>query len=250
MINKIVDTVEEAVGEIYDGATIMIGGTISCGVPFNLILALIDKGVRNLTVIANAISETWELAEAKRIKKYICTFPVIPGKPNPLEEQYKVGNVEVEVVPMGTLTERIRAGGAGLPAFWSPVGVGTYYEMGKEKRVFDGKECILEHALKADFALIKGYKGDRMGNLTYRMTARNINPIMATAARVTIAEVEDIEDVIVDPESIVTPGIFVDKVVKARKRTRWFGYGEYNVRPIQFMDEIKRKGNVLPSFPS
>lgn len=224
MINKIVTKVEEAVADIKDGDTVMLGGFGHTGVPFNLVQALLDQGTRQLTVICNAVSQGAPLIENRRISKLIASFPmwVVRSQTNPLDEQYVAGEIVVEMVPQGTLAERIRAGGAGIPAFYTPTGVGTELERGKEKRVIDGKEHLLEWALKADVALVKAYKGDRMGNLVYHTTARNYNPIMATAAKLTIAEVEEIVDVgQLDPETIVTPGIFVDRVIKVPKRSHW-----------------------------
>ena len=224
MINKIVAGVEQAVAGIEDGATVMLGGFGHTGVPFNLVQALLDQGTRQLTVICNAVSQGAPLIENRRISKLIASFPmwVVRSQTNPLDEQYVAGEIVLEMVPQGTLAERIRAGGAGVAAFYTPTGVGTILEEGKEKRIIDGKEYLLEWALKADVALIKAYKGDRMGNLVYHTTARNYNPIMATAAKLTIAEVEEIVDVgQLDPETIVTPGIFVDRVVKVSKRSHW-----------------------------
>jgi 3-oxoadipate CoA-transferase alpha subunit len=225
-MNKIVPSVEQAVADIPDGATIMIGGFGAAGLPLNLTRALIAKGTKDLTVICNAITEFFELVEAKRVKKAITSYVGIPRSimpVNPLEEQYRAGEVELELVPEGTLAERIRAAGVGLAGFYTPVGVGTPVEQGKETKVFNGKKYILETALHADFALTKGYHGDRFGNLIYRKVARNQNPIMAMASNVTIAEVEEIVEVgQLDPDIIVTPGIFVDRVVQAKKVTREF----------------------------
>ncbi len=224
MINKIVTKVEEAVADIKDGATVMLGGFAHTGAPFNLVQALLEQGTRQLTVICNSVSQVAPLVEEKRVVKLVASFPmwVVRSQTNPLDEQLAAGEIVVEMVPQGTLAERIRAGGAGVAAFYTPTGVGTILEEGKEKRVIDGKEHLLEWALKADVALVKAYKGDRMGNLIYHTTARNYNPIMATAAKLTIAEVEEIVDVgQLDPEAIVTPGIFVDRVIKVPKRSHW-----------------------------
>lgn len=224
MINKIVAGIEQAVADIKDGATVMLGGFAHTGAPFNLVQALLEQGTRQLTVICNSVSQVAPLVEEKRVVKLVASFPmwVVRSQTNPLDEQLAAGEIVVEMVPQGTLAERIRAGGAGIPAFYTPTGVGTELERGKEKRVIDGKEHLLEWALKADVALVKAYKGDRMGNLVYHTTARNYNPIMATAAKLTIAEVEEIVDVgQLDPETIVTPGIFVDRVVKVSKRSHW-----------------------------
>ena len=223
MINKIVAGTREAVADIKDGATVMLGGFGPAGIPFNLIQALLEQGARQLTVICNAVSQPAPLIENRRVRKLIASFPVWVerSRANPLDEQCATGEIVLEIVPQGTLAERIRAGGAGIAAFYTPTGVGTELEQGKEKRVIDGREYLLEWALKADVALIKAYKSDRMGNLVYHATARNYNPVMATAANLTIAEVEEIVDVgQLDPETIVTPGIFVDRVVKVPKRSQ------------------------------
>jgi 3-oxoadipate CoA-transferase alpha subunit len=225
-MNKIVPSVEQAVADIPDGATIMIGGFGAAGLPLNLTRALIAKGTKNLTVICNAITEFFELVQAKRIKKAITSYVGIPRSimpVNPFEEQYRAGEVELELVPEGTLVERIRAAGVGIAGFYTPTGVGTPVDQGKEMKIFNGRKYILETALHADFALTKGYQGDRFGNLIYRKVARNQNPIMAMAGNVTIAEVEEIVEVgQLDPDIIVTPGIFVDRVVQAKKVTREF----------------------------
>lgn len=224
MINKIVVGTKEAVADIKDGATVMLGGFGPAGAPFNLVQALLEQGTRQLTVICNSVSQVAPLVENKRVVKLTASFPVwvVRSRTNPIEEQLAAGEIILEVVPQGTLAERIRAGGAGIPAFYTPTGVGTELERGKEKRVIDGREYLLERALRADVALVKAYKGDRMGNLVYHATARNYNPIIATAANLTIAEVEEIVDVgQLDPESIVTPGVFVDRVVKVPKRSQW-----------------------------
>ena len=224
MISKIVDGTKQAVADIKDGATVMLGGFGSSGAPFNLVQALLEQGARQLTIICNSVSQVAPLVENKRVVKLIASFPVwvVRSRTNPIEEQVAAGEIVLEMVPQGTLAERIRTGGAGIPAFYTPTGVGTELEQGKEKRVIDGREYLLERALRADVALIKAYKGDRMGNLVYHTTARNYNPIIATAANLTIAEVEEIVEVgQLDPESIVTPGIFIDRVVKVPKRLQW-----------------------------
>ena len=224
MINKIVDGTKQAVADIKDGATVMLGGFGSSGAPFNLVQAVLEQGARQLTIICNSVSQVAPLVESKRVTKLIASFPVwvIRSRTNPIEEQVAAGELVFEMVPQGTLAERIRTGGAGIPAFYTPTGLGTELEKGKEKRVIDGQEYLLERALRADVALVKAYKGDRMGNLVYHTTARNYNPIIATAANLTIAEVEEIVEVgQIDPESIVTPGIFVDRVVKVPKRLSW-----------------------------
>ena len=202
----------------------MFGGFGVTGIPFTLIKALSKKGTRDITAITNSPGGRMEdldlavLFSGKQVKKVIASFVAHSGKANGFEQQYSEGAVELELVPQGTLVERIRAGGAGIPGFYTPTGIGTIVEEGKEKRTFAGKEYLLELALRADFALIKAHKADRMGNLTYRMTARNFNPVMATAAKITVAEVDEIVDVgELNPETIVTPGIFVDRVVKGDK---------------------------------
>jgi len=224
MIDKIMPSIELAIAGIKDGAVIMIGGFGQAGTPFNLVQALVEQGAQGLTVISNSISQAAPLVENRRVRKLIASFPIWVDRtrPNPLDEQVPTGRIELVMMPQGTLAEAIRAAGAGISAFYTPTGAGTFIEEGKEKMVFNGKECLLELAIKADVALVKAYKGDRMGNLVYRMTARNFNPLMAVAAEFTIAEVEEIVDVgKLDPEIIVTPGIFVDRVVKAPKRGEW-----------------------------
>ena len=213
-MNKVVSNAIEAIQDIQDGATIMAGGFGLCGIPENLIAALREKGVKNLTVISNnaGVNEfgLGLLLQTRQIKKMISTYV---GENEIFEQQFLRGELEVELVPQGTFAERIRAGGAGIAGFFTPTGVGTLVEEGKEKRTFDGREYILEQALRADFALIKAWKGDAMGNLVYRKTARNFNPMMATAAKITIAEVEELVPVgSLDGDHIHTPGIFVKKI--------------------------------------
>jgi len=208
-----------AVADIPDGATIMIGGFGGVGVPHALIRALNERALKNLTIIANGTGARQgrpSSVEAHMVAKAIVSFPISPSpRPDdPFEEGYESGAIALEIVPQGTLAERIRAGGAGITAFYTPTGVGTPFAEGKELREIDGRLCLLEHALRADFALIRAFRADAMGNLVYRNAARNFNPMMATAARVTIAEVgEVVEAGALDPEAIVTPGIFVDRVV-------------------------------------
>ena len=223
-MNKILSSPQEAVADIADGSIIMFGGFGVAGVPFTLIRALYQKGTRNITAISNSAGGRLEdsdlsvLFRNKQIKKVIASYPVQAGKVNLFEQQYLKGEVELEMVPQGTFVERIRAGGAGIAGFYTPTGTGTIVGEGKEKRIFGGKEYLLEIALKADFALIKAHKGDRMGNLTYRMASRNFNPVMATAAKITIAEVDEIVEVgELNPETIITPGIFVDRIVKGER---------------------------------
>ena len=241
MRNKVLTTFLEAVADIPDGATIMMGGFgHNVDKPQNLIKALKDQGTKNLTIIVNGAGVTGKLGigslggkpfideeillENRQIKKAICSVPasLVMSKPSTFERQYLAGEVELEYVPQGTLAERIRAGGAGLGGFFTPTGVGTLIEKGKEKRIIDGKEMLLEFALRADYAFIKAYRADTMGNLTYRGIMRSFNAVMATAARVTIAEVEQmVKTGELDPEAVVTPGIFIDRLIeipKERKR--------------------------------
>ncbi len=213
-MNKVVSNAIEAIQDIQDGVTIMAGGFGLCGIPENLIAALREKGVKDLTVISNnaGVNEfgLGLLLQTRQIKKMISTYV---GENEIFEQQFLRGELEVELVPQGTFAERIRAGGAGIAGFFTPTGVGTLVEEGKEKRTFDGREYILEQALKADFALIKAWKGDALGNLVYRKTARNFNPMMATAAKITIAEVEQLVPVgSIDGDHIHTPGIFVKRI--------------------------------------
>lgn len=230
MINKVVETFDQAVADVPDGAVIMIGNFAGPGgTPCYLIRALAKQGATNLTIIANTaggIGLTLDyddhriLFENRQIKKVIASFPfsTSPSRPSPAEEQILSGAVELEILPQGTLAEKIRAGGAGIPAFYTPTGVGTVIEKEKGKKVFEGRTYLLEFALKADYAFIRAYKADLMGNLVYRGTQRQFNPIMATAARVTIAEVDEIlETGELDPEVIGTPGIFVNRIVKVRE---------------------------------
>lgn len=247
-MNKVVKTFKEAVADIPDGAVIMIGNFAGPGgTPFYLIEALGKQGAKELTIVANTaggIGLTLDyddhriLFENNQVKKVIASFPfsTSPSRPSPAEKQILDGDVDLEILPQGTLSEKIRAGGAGIPAFYTPTGVGTVIEQNKEKGYFGGRQCLLEYALTADYALIRAYKADRMGNLVYRGTQRQFNPIMATAAKVTIAEVDEIvETGELDPETIVTPGIFVNRIVKVRKnpgfprhldRNFWVGKAE------------------------
>ena len=223
-MDKIWASPEEAIADIQDGSTIMFGGFGVAGIPFTLVKALYEKGTKGITAITNSPGGRLEdfdlsiLFRKKQVSKVIASYPVYAGKVNAFEELYQKGEVELELVPQGTFAERIRAGGAGIPGFYTPTGIGTVAEEGKEKKTFDGREYLLELALRADFALIKAHRADRLGNLTYRMTARNFNPVMATAADITIAEVDEIVGVgELDPESIVTPGIYVNRIIKGEK---------------------------------
>lgn len=217
MINKIYNSPAEAVEDIFDGATILISGFGEAGSPIELIHAVIDKGVKNLTIVSNNTGSGHvglaALIENKQVKKVICSFPKTANSVV-FPELYSKGEIELELVPQGTLAERIRCGGAGIPAFYTPTAVGTVLAEGKEKRIFDGKEYLLEKAIKGDFALVKCLKADRYGNLVYNKTARNFGPIMCTAAKTAIVQAKHIVEVgEIDPEVVVTPGIFVQRVV-------------------------------------
>jgi len=218
MINKQVISLSEAVNEIYDGATVMIGGFGEAGSPIELIHALIDQGAKNLTVVSNNTGSgnvgLAALIANKQVKKMICSFPRTANS-TVFPELYNTGEIELELVPQGTLAERIRAGGAGIPAFYTPASVHTPLAKGKESRVFKEKEYVLEYGIKADFSLVKCETADRYGNLLYHATARNFGPIMCTAAKVTIIQAKNIVEAgQIDPEIVVTPGIYVNKVVE------------------------------------
>jgi len=212
----------EAVGDIPDGATIMVGGFGLVGIPENLILALAEREVRDLTIISNNCGvDDWGLGlllRKRQIRKIIASYV---GENKEFERQVLAGEIEVELIPQGTLAEKIRAGGAGIPAFYTPAGVGTPIAEGKEVRVFGGREYVLEEALRADFSLIRAAKADRMGNLIYNKTARNFNPLMAAAGAITIAEVEELcETGELDPDAIHTPGIYVQRLIVGRQQKR------------------------------
>ena len=206
----------EAVYDIKDGSRLLVGGFGLCGIPENLISALKQKGVKNLTCVSNNAGVDdfglGLLLQTRQIKKMIASYV---GENKEFERQYLAKELEVELVPQGTLAERIRSAGAGLPAFWTATGVGTQVEEGKEKRVFDGQTYIMERALKGDFALVKAWKGDPFGNLIYKQTARNFNPLMAMAGAVTIAEVEELVEEL-EPDQIHTPAIFVQRIFKGK----------------------------------
>ncbi|MGH9540119.1 MAG: CoA transferase subunit A [Terriglobales bacterium] len=215
-MNKVVANADEAIQDIFDGATIMIGGFGLCGIPENLVRALVRKGVKNLTTISNNVGVdglgNGLLLAAGQIRKHIGTYV---GENRLLEQMVLQGKVELDLVPQGTFSERIRAGGAGIPAFFTPTGVGTIVAENKETREFDGRPYVMERALKADFAFVKAWKGDKWGNLVYRKTARNFNPMMATAAKVTIAEVENLVEVgDLEPDLVHTPSVYVNRVFK------------------------------------
>jgi 3-oxoacid CoA-transferase subunit A len=215
-VNKVLASAAEAVERIPDGATIMMGGFGLCGIPETLIDAIRARGTRGLVVISNNAGVDdfgiGVLLRARQVRKMIATYV---GENKEFERQYLTGELEVELVPQGTFAERIRAGGAGIGGFFTPTGYGTLVADGKETRVIDGTPYVLEQPLKADFAFVKAWRGDRAGNLVYRKTARNFNPVMATAAAVTIAEVEQLVDPgELDPDRIVTPGIFVQHILQ------------------------------------
>ena len=215
-MNKVFANADEAVADIQDGATIMVGGFGLCGIPENLIRALVKKGVKNLNTISNNVGvDEFGLGlmlYAGQIRSHKGSYV---GENKLLEEMVLTGKIDLELIPQGTFSERIRAGGAGIPAFYTPAGYGTVVAEGKETREFDGRPYVLEHALKADFALIKAWKGDKWGNLVYRKTARNFNPMMATAAKVTIAEVEHlVEPGAIEPDLVHTPSVYVKRILQ------------------------------------
>lgn len=213
-MNKVVANADEALRDVFDGATIMIGGFGLCGMPENLIRALVHRGTKNLHTISNNVGidgvGNGLLLASGQIVHHIGTYV---GENKLLEEMVLTGRIDLELVPQGTLAERIRAGGAGIPAFYTPTGYGTVVAEGKETRTFNGRPYVLERALTADFALIKAWKGDRWGNLIYRKTAQNFNPMMATAAKITVAEVEHlVEPGELDPDQIHTPSVYVQRI--------------------------------------
>ncbi len=218
MINKVVADADEAVRDIPDEAVLMLGGFGLCGIPENAIAALLRKGVKKLTCISNNAGVDdfgiGLMLKTRQVKKMISSYV---GENAEFERQLLSGELEVELIPQGTLAERVRAGGAGIPAFFTPAGVGTEVAAGKETRDFDGKTYLMERWLRADFSLVKAWKGDTAGNLIYRGTARNFNPMMAAAGKVTIAEVEELVPVgQLDPNHIHTPGIYVHRIFQGR----------------------------------
>ena len=218
MINKQVTSLVESVSDIFDGATVMIGGFGEAGSPIELIHALIDNGAKNLTVVSNNTGSGHvglaALIENKQVKKMICSFPRTANS-MVFPELYRDGKIELELVPQGTLAERIRAGGAGIPAFFTPTSVNTPLAVGKESRIINGIENVLEYAIKADYSLVKCHKSDRYGNLIYHATARNFGPIMCSAANIAIVQSKQIVEVgRLNPEEIITPGIFVERVIE------------------------------------
>jgi 3-oxoadipate CoA-transferase alpha subunit len=217
MIDKRVDNLQAALAGIRDGSVVMVGGFGAVGQPDFLVNGLAEQGARDLTIVANNAGWNREtgiprLFDLGRVRKIVCSFP----KNSPaFDDLFRVGRIELEIVPQGTLAERIRAGGAGIPAFYTPTGVGTPMAAGKEVRTFNGKDYLLEQALQADVALIEAWRGDRWGNLSYRGSGRNFNPIMATAAQLTIAQVHGFPELgELEPDHVVTPGIFVHRIVK------------------------------------
>ncbi len=222
MINKVVASAEEAVKDINDGSMLVVGGFGLCGIPENLIAALMKRGVKNLTCVSNnAGVDDWGLGlllRTKQVRKMVSSYV---GENAEFERQFLAGELEVEFVPQGTLAERMRAGGAGIPAFFTPAGYGTVVAEGKETREFDGRMYVMERGIVGDFSLVAAWRGDRLGNLMYRKTARNFNPMAATAGKICVAEVEElVEAGELDPDCIDTPGIFVHRVVVAPRQKR------------------------------
>ena len=222
MIDKVVASADEALDGVRDGMTLVVGGFGLCGIPENLIAALVRSGKKDLTCVSNnAGVDDWGLGlllQTRQIRKMVSSYV---GENAEFERQYLSGELEVEFVPQGTLAERMRAGGAGIPAFFTPAGYGTVVAEGKETREFDSKHYVMERGIVGDFSLVAAWKGDRLGNLVYRKTARNFNPMAATAGRVCVAEVEELVEVgEIDPDSVHTPGIFVHRVVEAPREKR------------------------------
>jgi 3-oxoacid CoA-transferase subunit A len=218
-MNKVVANADEAVKDVFDGATIMVGGFGLCGMPENLIRALARKGVKNLHTISNNVGVDGLgmglLLAAGQIRSHIGTYV---GENKLLEQMVLSGTIKLDLIPQGTFSERIRAGGAGIPAFFTPAGFGTLVAEGKETREFEGRPYVMEHALKADFAFVKAWKGDKWGNLVYRKTARNFNPMMATAAKITIAEVEHLVEVgELEPDLVHTPSVYVKRIFQGEQ---------------------------------
>ncbi len=217
MINKIVKTAAEAMAGIRDGSVVLLGGFGSIGLPYALVDGLLEQGAKDLTVVANNAGigriGLARLFDANRVRKIICSYPRT-ADPIAFLEAYRAGRVELEVMPQGTMAERMRAAGAGIPAFYTPTSVGTKLAEGKEEREFGGRKYVLEEALYGDVALVEAWEADRWGNLTYRSSARNFNPVMAMAAKLTVAQAQHIVELgALDPEQVPTPGIFVDRVL-------------------------------------
>src|SRR5664279_1303118 len=222
MIDKVVASADEAVRDVPDGATLVVGGFGLCGIPENLIAALVRRKVKNLTVVSNNCGvDDWGLGlmlRARQIRKMVSSYV---GENAEFERQFLSGELEVELVPQGTLAERMRAGGAGIPGFYTPAGVGTLVAQGKEIKNFDGRDYVLERGVVGDFSMVAAWKGDRLGNLVYRKSARNFNPMAATAGKISIAEVEELVEVgALDPESVHTPGVFIQRVIVAPREKR------------------------------
>jgi 3-oxoacid CoA-transferase subunit A len=222
-VNKLVESADRAVADVPDGATILVGGFGLCGNPENLILALHRKGVKDLVLISNNCGTTDQglgvLLKARQIRKIVASYV---GENKEFERQYLSGELEVELLPQGTLAERVRAGGAGIGGFYTPTGVGTQVAEGKETRVIGGREYLLELPIRADFAFVHAWKADEWGNLVFRMAARNFNPVMATAAKVTVAEAEQIVPVgAIDPDQVHVPGVYVKRLVKGERYEKW-----------------------------
>lgn len=219
---EILESVDEAVAGIEDGSTVLVGGFGFAGMPFDLIDGLIRQGASDLTVVSNNAGNgevgLAALLKAGRVRKVICSFPR-QSDSYVFDDLYRSGRIELEVVPQGNLAERLRAAGAGIGAFFTPTGVGTVLAEGKEARTIEGRDYVLEYPIKGDVALINAHRSDRMGNLVYRKTARNFGPVMATAATTTIVQVGEVVDTgTLDPEGVVTPSIFVDRVVRVAVR--------------------------------
>ncbi len=226
-MDKVYASIDEAVADIPDGASIAVGGFFTAGTPVQLIQALAKQGAKNLTIICQQMGpgneDITQLVVQGQVKKAICNYPFYrsasKGANSPFEKAVRASQIELQVYPMGTFIEKMRAGGAGIAGFYTPTGVGTIVERGKEKRTFNGRPYLLELALKPDYAFVYAWKGDRMGNISYRKTARNYNPEMAAAARITIASVEElVEPGELDPDKVHTPGIYVQRVVKVGRR--------------------------------
>jgi 3-oxoacid CoA-transferase subunit A len=222
-MHKVVKDAAEAIRDLADGAVILSGGFGLCGNPENLIAAIHKKGVKNLTIISNNCGTTDKglgiLLQSKQVRKMISSYV---GENKEFERQYLAGELEVELNPQGTLAERIRAGGAGLGGFFTPTGAGTQIAQGKESRVIEGKEMIFEKPLKADFAIVRAWKGDKWGNLVFRKTARNFSPMMCTAARITIAEVENLVEVgELDPDKVHVPSVYVKRIFQGSNYQKW-----------------------------
>jgi 3-oxoacid CoA-transferase subunit A len=222
MIDKVLASADDAVRDVPEGATLIVGGFGLCGIPENLIAALVRRGVRNLAVVSNNCGvDDWGLGlllRTRQIRKMVSSYV---GENAEFERQFLSGELEVELVPQGTLAERMRAGGAGIPGFYTPAGVGTLVAQGKEIKNFDGRDYVLERGVVGDFSIVAAWKGDRLGNLVYRKAARNFNPMAATAGKITIAEVEELVDVgELDPECVHTPGVFVNRMIVAPRQKR------------------------------